>query len=260
MVDLSAIQEFASGYGLPRGEPLVLRDRSNLLVHLRPAPVVARVPALVTKVRPDPERHQRLDVDLAAYLHARGLPVVAPSTELPPGPHRIGGTICSFWVFHEQLEQRPDPGELRAGIAAMQAALRDYEGELTGLGPLADLRLGAERLSWTDAERVMINTKIDRFTEALEDLPRQPLHGDTHSGNALVTAKGLVWTDFEDAWRGPVDWDYAVAAEGSVPVEPAQRSPVFELCRELRKLHGAMWGQVLRPGPYADAVRSRLTT
>lgn len=43
------------------------------------------------------------------------------------------------------------------------------------------------------------------FDAADAELPAQPLHRDTHSGNALVTANGLVWNDFEDTWYGPVE-------------------------------------------------------
>jgi thiamine kinase-like enzyme len=37
----------------------------------------------------------------------------------------------------------------------------------------------------------------------------QALHGDAHFGNLLVTRDGLLWTDWEDAFLGPVEWDLA---------------------------------------------------
>src|SRR3954451_18502571 len=42
----------AEALGLRVGAPAVLHDGSNLLVHLRPAPVVARVPTVTGMVRP----------------------------------------------------------------------------------------------------------------------------------------------------------------------------------------------------------------
>lgn len=42
------------------------------------------------------------------------------------------------------------------------------------------------------------------------------LHGDAHPGNLLPTVDGLLWTDFEDVSRGPLDWDLATL--GAVPV------------------------------------------
>jgi thiamine kinase-like enzyme len=37
----------------------------------------------------------------------------------------------------------------------------------------------------------------------------QPVHGDAHLGNVLATARGAVWTDWEDAFVGPIEWDLA---------------------------------------------------
>ena len=60
--------------------------------------------------------------------------------------------------------------------------------------------------------------------EAL-DLPRQPLHGDAHKKNVLKTRNGLVWTDFEDACSGPIEWDLACFVRTSLePREAALAS------------------------------------
>jgi thiamine kinase-like enzyme len=37
----------------------------------------------------------------------------------------------------------------------------------------------------------------------------QAVHGDAHIGNVLATSRGAVWTDWEDAFLGPVEWDLA---------------------------------------------------
>ena len=37
----------------------------------------------------------------------------------------------------------------------------------------------------------------------------QPLHGDAHGGNLMLTTRGLLWTDWEDTFLGPVEWDLA---------------------------------------------------
>jgi hypothetical protein len=43
MTALEAVLSLARAHGLALRSPVVLRDLSNVLVHLRPAPVVARV-------------------------------------------------------------------------------------------------------------------------------------------------------------------------------------------------------------------------
>jgi thiamine kinase-like enzyme len=37
----------------------------------------------------------------------------------------------------------------------------------------------------------------------------QAVHGDAHIGNVLATDRGAVWTDWEDAFVGPIEFDLA---------------------------------------------------
>jgi aminoglycoside/choline kinase family phosphotransferase len=50
-----------------------------------------------------------------------------------------------------------------------------------------------------------LSTSID----VLSAHPHQPLHGDAHMGNLMNTTRGLLWTDWEDTFAGPVEWDVA---------------------------------------------------
>ncbi len=66
-------------------DPVVLADGANVIVHLRPAPVVAKVAASTTAVRPAAAWLQR-ELDVVQFLAARGAPVM---TAEPRGPrHR----------------------------------------------------------------------------------------------------------------------------------------------------------------------------
>jgi thiamine kinase-like enzyme len=60
---------------------------------------------------------------------------------------------------------------------------------------------------------------LSRAREALDaaGLPIRALHGDAHAGNLLRSPDGLLWTDFEDTCRGPVEWDLACLACGRGP-------------------------------------------
>jgi hypothetical protein len=91
---LAAVTEAARREGLGFDDPVVLRDRGNLLVHLRPAPVVARV-ATVTGTRRPGDAWLRREVSIAGHLAARGMPVVPPSAEIDPGPHTHDGIALS---------------------------------------------------------------------------------------------------------------------------------------------------------------------
>lgn len=210
----------AERHGLRRTEPVVLRDASNLLVHLAPAPVVARVGALTAEVRPHVAATLAKDVGLAGWLAARGAPVVAPSAELPPGRHRHAGHTLTFWTYvaHDR-DHGYLPAEVGPLLAALHAELRDYPGPLPDVPPLdtadvlAFLRaVGSRSLSDRDAAALL--AAADRVVADLRASTPEavPLHGDAHPGNLLWTADGPLWTDFEDAWRGPIGWDLACLA------------------------------------------------
>jgi hypothetical protein len=68
----------AETVGVRVGAPVVLHDGSNLLVHLSPAPVVARVPTVTGIVRPGAGWLRR-ELAVAGHLARRGAPVVAPT-------------------------------------------------------------------------------------------------------------------------------------------------------------------------------------
>src|SRR2546423_1704971 len=105
-------------------------------------------------------------------------------------------------------------------VAAAVAVARDFggsvvepvgladDGELPAAGPVDDLRLGHDLL---EREGILTGSVLARLRAELEFLaveirafPVRALHGDAHPGNLLSTPDGLVWNDFEDAWRGPL--------------------------------------------------------
>lgn len=120
---VNAAVSVAEALGLPVGDPVVLADGSNVLVHLRPAPVVARVASL-TAIRPNVANWLARDLAVSAYLLERGLPVVPPAAELPPGPHHHDGIALAYfgYVPHDG-DHRPTPAEFAAAVADLHHAL-----------------------------------------------------------------------------------------------------------------------------------------
>lgn len=82
---LEAAVAVAKAHGLACKEPIVLADRSNVIVHLSPAPVVARVATTTALVRPEAGAWLEREITVAGFLAERGVAVVPPSDELPPG-------------------------------------------------------------------------------------------------------------------------------------------------------------------------------
>ena len=83
----------ARDFGVRVDAPVVLNDGANLLLHLAPAPVVARVATATAVIRPGVAAWLARDVALAGFLDARGVPVTRPAEELSagPGPHERDG-------------------------------------------------------------------------------------------------------------------------------------------------------------------------
>jgi hypothetical protein len=206
----------ARAHGVQVTEPAVVRDLSNVLVELAPAPLLARVATSTAAARPDGAREWLArDVAVAAFLAREGAPVVPPASELPPGPHVHDGLAVTFWRLVRPAAPA-SPHEAGAELAVLHPLLARFSGPLPPLSAVLD---EAETLiEWVGLPAPL----VDALTRARGEidaagLPGQPLHGDAHAGNLLRTADGLLWTDFEDTCAGPVEWDLAclVTAGGS---------------------------------------------
>jgi hypothetical protein len=260
----------AGAHGLAVGDAAVLHDGVNVVVHLRPAPVVARVATLTPLLRPAVGRHFGREVALAGALAAAGAPVVPPSDLLPPGPHQHGGLTLSFWRYTEVLPEAPTPTQAGAALGDLQAALADVEPGWDGDPldtPLDDLAVFLDRGAELGADPALVE-RVGKLTRCLR--PRLVgeagyLHGDAHPGNLLCTRQGWRWADLEDTSRGPRGWDLAClratsrldgrAAVAAVPhpMSDEELAP-FVL---LRRLHGAAWWFVHAVRVPADLPEAR---
>ena len=93
-----------------------------------------------------------------------------------------------------------------------------------------------------------------------EDGDCVPLHGDVHPGNLIATRGGLVWIDFEETCRGPVEWDLALlhwSDPAAVARHFAPDPSRLRDCGDLRALHLALcliaFRDDLGDGPEWDA-------
>jgi aminoglycoside phosphotransferase (APT) family kinase protein len=250
----------ARAAGLRVDEPVVLRDRLNVLVHLRPAPVVARVAGSIAAVRPGDEWLRR-ELAVAGSLASAGAPVVAPSAELPPGPHHQEGRVLSFWTYVPEDEPAA-PAAAGAALRDVHEALRGFHGALPVLGHLTDAeallaKLAAEESLDADTAH-QLHDRLQELRGPMSALRTavQPLHGDAHLGNVVNGPDGPLWNDWEDTCVGPIHWDAAcmlaasrVTGRGAAEAEAALRAARIEvdpgelaLWIDARILQGAIWG------------------
>jgi Phosphotransferase enzyme family len=246
---VAAALALAREYGLRVEEPTVLNDLFSLMVHLRPAPVVARVTTYMPKLRTPIADWLDREIAVTTYLSEQGAPVVAPSQELPPGPHERDGFWVSFWTYVEPDPDRtPTTDDCSALLPDLHTALRSYPGELPALCA-DDVTRGLGTLG--GADDVLDESDVDLLCASAERLRPlweapgrevQPLHGDVHPGNLISTRDGgLVWTDFEDVCLGPVEWDLATIMDpGAVAVHHRPDPELLARCTELRALQVAL--------------------
>lgn len=252
---LAAAGRVAATHGLCLDEAVVIYSGSNVLVHLRPAPVVARVMTGTVALHSDPRRWLAREISVLEVLAPSGL-AVSPSWLIAPGPHCHDGLWMTFteWVAEAELATRLDDAHrLGRTLRGLHDEMRSFEGELGGLG---ELRERIERLLTqvrpVDAQETSavssLHARLDSLrSDAFESsLPTQALHGDVSLRNLLRTPRRLVWNDFEDTFRGPVHWDVA-SYVGSLHSQGANLGFVREM------LDGYGWGDEEELAPFLAA-------
>jgi hypothetical protein len=215
---VAAAGAVAAAYGLAPDAATVIYSGSNVLVHLRPAPVVARVMTGTVALHDRPRRWLEREISVLEFLAPSGL-AIAPSSLIAPGPHHHDGLWMTFAEWIPDIEpstQLDDAHRLGLALRDLHDQLRPFDGDL---GTLGDLRDDIERLHGQlqpadadDADAVAsLRARLDALGKVVFESthPTQALHGDVSLSNLLRTPRRLVWNDFEDTFRGPVHWDVA---------------------------------------------------
>lgn len=267
---VAAAVEVAAAHGIRTTEPRVLHDGANVVVHLAPVPLVARVATLTRLLRDGVTSFDR-EVRLAGALAAAGAPVVPPADQLPPGPHEHDGTVLSFWPYVEVLPEPPTPGQAAAAWVELRGFLDALPAEGRPLDtPLDDLAAFVDRApAWGVPDDVVSSmaARLERLRPRLDGEARR-LHGDAHPGNLLGTRSGFRWADFEDSCSGPPQWDLVALRttrrlDGRAALDAIPGAPTDDELRpwlELRQLHVAAWYVVIARGhpDWAEEARARL--
>ncbi|MFD9698654.1 phosphotransferase [Lentzea sp. NPDC059081] len=210
--------------GLTIAEGRVLYELFSVVVHLAPAPVVARVPTVLphTTTLDSLKKRQQQELDVAQWLHEQGTPVIPPSTLVPREPVQRDGFSITFWPFtDEDKSSEPDYVRNSELSADLHKALRDYPGELEflssaeprfvreGLDRLADLvtaeDLARAKREWEVLEPLVADEAA--FRKRFPGIDLQPIHGDSPPANIFASTTGPLFSDFELVTYGPVEWD-----------------------------------------------------
>jgi hypothetical protein len=199
---IAAAVAVARREGLSCDDPVVLREAWHVLVHLRPSPVVARVSAPAAPGGPKADDVIR-ELAVASHAARRGAPVIPPSEEIDPGPHRFYGHVVTFWHYVEPVGE-VDAETAGRGLREIHEALADYEGPLPATGHPEELREMLQLLDESDDVAF-----LRRVAAMSPQVDGQALHGDAHLFNCLASRDGPLWHDFETACSGPREYDLA---------------------------------------------------
>jgi hypothetical protein len=215
---VAAARAVANAHGLAQAEATVISSGSNVLVHLKPAPVVARVMSGTVALHDNPKKWLEREVSVLKFLAPSGI-AVAPSSVIAPGPHEHDALwmIFSEWIPDiEHPTHLDDAHRLGMALKNLHEALRTFSGDLADLRALRqDIERLHGQLQPTDAVEAGMVSSLRERLDALDDavfkatFPTQALHGDASLSNLLHTPQRLLWNDFEDTFRGPVHWDVA---------------------------------------------------
>lgn len=208
---IRAAIEVAGEHGLTSDRCDVLQHGSTLVLRLSET-LVARVVIDRDGPRQGTGWFERENA-VALHLARHGAPVIPLHPDLPPGPYEHLGYPINFWRFVSITDEEPDPLLIGSTLYRCHELLRSFHDRLPELAILTetlDLLDVLERRQLFSREILdLFQERLTTSIEVLKEFPLQPLHGDAHGGNLLNTTDGLLWTDWEDTFLGPVEWDLA---------------------------------------------------
>jgi Phosphotransferase enzyme family len=236
---IRAAREVADSLGIEVQEARILKDSNNTVVYLAPLGVVAKV--ATSHFRGSKLESLERELAVAEYLSAKAAPVASPTTDLPPGPHRLGDQILTLWHYIEPRQTRTiNPHALAATLKVVHEKLLTFQGYLPSFTvELEDARslLAPDRSpSLPSDDRRFLRDVVDELRRVLSTavLKSRPLHGSPHDGNWIVAAGGPVLLDFETACRGPLEWDLAALDDEVVTWFPRIDQELIAVLRRMR--------------------------
>lgn len=208
---LEAAVGIAREHGIFPDRREILQQGSTLVVRLTDS-LVVRVVVDVEGPRQGLEWFGR-EIAVAGFLAERGAPVIPVHPDLPPGPYERDGYVLNFWKFVTRSGEEPVPAEVGRTLARCHSLLEEYAEPLPELGILEESLLllddpGRQPL-FPEETAGLLRKALEGSLRNLGGGVFQALHGDAHPGNLMQTTEGLLWTDWEDTFRGPVEWDLA---------------------------------------------------
>jgi hypothetical protein len=208
---IRAATETCAAHGFAPDRCDILQDGHTLVLRLSET-LVARVVTDRDGPRKGGEWFTR-ESAVACHLARLGAPVIPMHPAIPPGPHEHLGFTLNFWQFVTSIDEEASRDEIGRTLFHCHKVLREFDGSLPELGILSETLELLDNSTpcplLTIHDIGLLHQRLSTSLEALRDFPMQALHGDAHGGNLMNTTQGLLWTDWEDTFLGPIEWDLA---------------------------------------------------
>lgn len=208
---IQAAETVARRHGVMPDRREILQDGHTMVVRLTES-LVARIVTDVDGPRQGTAWFAR-ETAIAAHLSRHRAPVIPLHPSLPRVAHEQDGYPINFWRFVTAVDADPAPEEIGSTLRQCHEILHSFPEPLPPLAiiheSLALLDMLEEKRLFPPSTITLLRHHLAGSIDVLTNLPHQPLHGDAHMGNLMTTDDGLLWTDWEDAFSGPVEWDLA---------------------------------------------------
>ncbi|RYD66124.1 MAG: aminoglycoside phosphotransferase family protein [Verrucomicrobiaceae bacterium] len=208
---IRAATETALAHGIVPDRCEILQDGNTLVLRLTET-LVARVVQDLDGPRQGTAWFARENA-VAQHLAKSGAPVIPMHPDIPPGPHEHLGYPINFWRFVTRIDEEPEPEVVGSTLRHCHAILHAFTEPLPELAIITEtvdlLETLERRELFPQGTLELLRGHLMKSVNVLADVPHQPLHGDAHFGNLMNTTDGLLWTDWEDTFAGPVEWDLA---------------------------------------------------
>ena len=232
----------ASALDLRVDDAVVLHDSNKLTLRLLPCDVVARVAHVAHQVA-------QFEVELARRLAETESPVAALEPRVEPRVYERDGFVVTLWTYYEPVTPREvTPADYAHALERLHAGMRQIDVTTRHfMDRVADTQQDVANRDITpelaDADRELLASTLRSLRRSIGDrgAAEQLLHGEPHPWNVLSTKNGPLFIDFENAVRGPVEYDLAWVPEEVSERYPGADQELVGECRGLMLAIIAVW-------------------
>lgn len=232
---VAAATAVASSLDLPVDDAAILSDSNRMVVRLLPCDVVARVAPAEHFASSD------LEVELVTRLAGTDSPVAGLDTRIESRVFERDGFKIALWTHFEPADERVLPAteyaqslrRLHAGLRQIDLAVPHVMDRVTAIERDVNDRLVTPDLS--DSDRALLVDILRDLRLSITDrhATEQLLHGEPHPWNLLDTKDGLLFIDFENTARGPLEYDLAWVPDDVSKHYPGADHALVDECRGL---------------------------